>query len=138
MHTERQSAALRPLEDVAPRPALDAVLRGLRSRCPACGEGPLFASNLKTHDYCPSCGEELHHHRADDLPAYLNIFVTGHVVVGAMMMVMALEILGMWTLTAATIAVGLVAAIALMRPLKGMVVGLQWALRMHGFGGDES
>ena len=56
MHTERQSAALRPLEDVAPRPALDAVLRGLRSRCPACGEGPLFASNLKTHDYCPSCG----------------------------------------------------------------------------------
>lgn len=138
MHTERQSAALRSLEDVAPRPALDAVLRGLRSRCPACGEGPLFAKNLKTHDHCPSCGEELHHHRADDLPAYLNIFVTGHVVVGAMMMVMALEILGMWTLTAATIAVGLVAAIALMRPLKGMVVGLQWALRMHGFGGDES
>jgi uncharacterized protein (DUF983 family) len=28
-------------------------------------------------------------------------------------------------------------ALALLRPVKGAVVGLQWALYMHGFGGEE-
>ena len=36
-----------------------------------------------------------------------------------------------------TMAVSILAAWALMQPLKGMVVGTQWALRMHGFGGHD-
>ena len=34
----------------------------------------------------------------------------------------------------------LLMSLALMRPLKGAVIGLQWAVRMHGFGGapDEA
>ena len=27
---------------------------------------------------CPVCGEEFHHHRADDGPAYLTILIVGH------------------------------------------------------------
>jgi len=30
----------------------------------------------------------------------------------------------------------LVASLALLQPVKGTVVGLQWALRMHGFDGN--
>src|SRR5690606_36421697 len=55
----------------APRDWLLAIKRGLRGRCPNCGEGRIFRSFLKVSDSCPVCGEALHHHRADDLPAYL-------------------------------------------------------------------
>ena len=33
---------------------------------------------LKVRDECAVCGEELHHHRADDGPAYLTILLVGH------------------------------------------------------------
>ena len=45
-----------------------AIMRGLRGHCPRCGEGRLFRAFLKPVDRCESCGEELHHQRADDLP----------------------------------------------------------------------
>ncbi|GIL03081.1 MAG: hypothetical protein BroJett030_29800 [Alphaproteobacteria bacterium] len=119
------------------RPVVRSVLRGARGTCPACGRGALFSRLLTTVPACPACGEELHHHRADDLPAYLNILVTGHVVVGTMMVAMTFELLPLWTLTALTVALAVTAAFALMRPLKGMVVAAQWALGMHGFGGHD-
>jgi uncharacterized protein (DUF983 family) len=30
-----------------------------------------------------------------------------------------------------------ISALALLRPIKGAVIGLQWAYYMHGFGGEE-
>ncbi|MEC9342871.1 MAG: DUF983 domain-containing protein [Pseudomonadota bacterium] len=120
------------------RPVLPAVIRGARCRCPACGEGRLFDRMLAVEPECQSCGEVLRHHRADDLPAYLNILLTGHIVVGATMPLMMLTDLSMWTQTSLTALVAVTSAALSMRPLKGMVVGAQWAMRMHGFGGDES
>jgi len=67
-----------------PRPARDvwqAMLRGFSQRCPKCGKGTLFHSYLKVNDACGVCGEELHHQRADDFPAYLVIVIVGHLVV---------------------------------------------------------
>ena len=87
--------------------------------------------------HCPACGEALHHHRADDLPPYLNILLTGHVVVGTMLFVMTLEVVPMGWLMAATLVLTLATSVALMRPLKGAVVAAQWAMAMHGFGGDK-
>ncbi len=55
-----------------------AMWRGFRNRCPHCGEGRLFHRFLKVRHSCEACGTELHHHRADDLPPYLVIFVVGH------------------------------------------------------------
>ena len=45
-----------------------AVWRGMRLRCPHCGEGRMFRAYLKVNDHCPVCGEDLSHHRADDAP----------------------------------------------------------------------
>lgn len=111
--------------------------RGAAGKCPACGKGRLFGRFVATERECSSCGEELHHHRADDLPAYLNIFITGHVVIGAMMLVMDSTVLPLWVLTGGTAAISVAAAVLLMRPLKGAVVGAQWAMQMHGFGGHD-
>ena len=57
-----------------------ALLNGLRQRCPQCGEGKLFRSYLKVSEACPACGEALHHHRADDMPAYLTVLIVAHLI----------------------------------------------------------
>src|SRR6185295_20311827 len=45
------------MREVQPRPsALQALRRGLRHRCPRCGEGPLFAGWNRLYDECPVCG----------------------------------------------------------------------------------
>jgi uncharacterized protein (DUF983 family) len=119
------------------RSLMSAMMGGLRGRCPHCGEGRLFASFLKTVDRCECCGTEMHHHRADDLPAYLVVVIVGHIVVGAFMGVEATSTLSTWQHLAIWVPVTIGSALALLRPVKGAVVGLQWALYMHGFGGEE-
>lgn len=110
-----------------------AMWRGFRGKCPHCGEGRLFARFLKVADRCAGCDEELFHHRADDFPAYLVIIVVGHVVVP---IILALEIaysppvalqLAIW------LPVTLFSSLALLQPVKGAIVGLQWQTGMHGF-----
>jgi len=118
------------------RPLWTAMARGFAGRCPHCGQGRLFGSYVKTVNACAHCGEEIHHHRADDLPAYLVVVIVGHVVVGAFMGVEATSSLSTWQHLAIWVPLTIVLALALLRPLKGAVVGLQWALHMHGFGGE--
>jgi len=118
------------------RNTMQAMWRGFLGKCPHCGEGRLFRSFLKTVDACEVCGEEMHHHRADDLPAYLVVVIVGHVVVGAFMGAEQMFDLALWQhLTIwGLLTVGM--ALALLQPVKGATVGLQWALYMHGFGGE--
>jgi uncharacterized protein (DUF983 family) len=118
------------------RSLMQAMGRGLICRCPHCGEGRLFRSFVKTVDACEVCGEEIHHHRADDLPAYLVIVILGHFIVGAFMGVEATSTLSTWQHLAIWIPLTIILAVAMLRPIKGAVVGLQWALYMHGFGGE--
>ena len=78
--------AFAPRADAPPkRDAWLAIRRGFMGRCPACGEGRIFGRYLKVNAACPQCGEELHHHRADDAPPYATIFIVGHIV-GSLML----------------------------------------------------
>lgn len=111
----------------------DTVMKGFRGYCPACGQGRMFRAYLKVADQCPHCSEELHHHRADDFPAYLVIIITGHILVPIVLAVetvfappMALSI-PLWLTVATTM------CMSLLQPVKGAVVALQWHLGMHGF-----
>jgi uncharacterized protein (DUF983 family) len=119
------------------RPLWDAVMRGARGRCPHCGEGRLFRSFVKTVDRCEHCGEEIHHHRADDLPAYLVIVIVGHITLGGFLAVEVMAELPMWVHMVVWVPLTIILALALLRPVKGAIVGLQWALYMHGFGGED-
>src|SRR6188508_2636841 len=67
--------------DPSHRDCWQALLRGWRGTCPHCGQGRMFRAFLKVADHCPSCGEALHHHRADDAAAYFVILIVGHIVV---------------------------------------------------------
>jgi uncharacterized protein (DUF983 family) len=124
----------------APRDGWLAIKRGLGSHCPACGQGRMFRALLKVNDHCPACGEALHHHRADDFPAYLNIVLVGHIVVPLVLAVETAFAPPYWVHGAIWLPLTLALAFGLMHPIKGAVVAWQWAMRMHGFdpAGDKN
>lgn len=124
--------------EAAPRDRWTAIKRGLACRCPACGQGKLFSSFLTVAPECTECGTAFHHHRADDLPAYITILIVGHVVVAGMVVVATEFDLPETPQMIFWPSLGLAMALALIRPVKGAVIGLQWALRMHGFGGIQA
>ncbi|MBN9252581.1 MAG: DUF983 domain-containing protein, partial [Mesorhizobium sp.] len=80
---------------------------------------------------------DLHHHRSDDLPAYLVIVVVGHVVLGGFMAIEMTSTWSMWQHLAVWVPLTLIMALGLLQPIKGAVIGLQWANYMHGFGGED-
>ncbi|WP_274424514.1 DUF983 domain-containing protein [Chelativorans sp. YIM 93263] len=119
------------------RPVFEAMQRGFLGSCPHCGQGRLFRAYLKTVESCSGCDEEMHHHRADDLPAYLVIAIVGHIVVAGFMAVEVATAWPSWLHLSIWVPITIIMSLALIGPIKGAVVGLQWALRMHGFGGEK-
>ncbi|HEX4262364.1 MAG TPA: DUF983 domain-containing protein [Acetobacteraceae bacterium] len=101
--------------------------RGLRGRCPACGEGRLFAGFLAVTPECARCKAPLGRLRADDAPPYFTIFITGHLVIP---MVFYLGESSLSFVAQGLIALPLTAAIAvgLLRPVKGATVGVMLRL----------
>lgn len=117
-----------------PRHLMKAILNGLRLRCPHCGEGHLLHSFLKVNDHCEVCGEEFHHHRADDFPPYISILIVGHVIVGLMLhLELAYQDVAPWVYVVTMIPAAVILPIIILPSIKGAVVGYQWAARMHGF-----
>jgi uncharacterized protein (DUF983 family) len=112
------------------------IKRGFRGRCPRCGEGKLFRAFLKVDNNCSVCDLDFTPHRADDLPAYLVIVIVGHIVVPTALWIETDYSPPVWLQLAIYLPFTLVASLALLQPVKGAVVGMQWALRMHGF--DEN
>jgi uncharacterized protein (DUF983 family) len=116
------------------RPTAQAMWKGFRCRCPHCGEGKLFRAFLKPVDACERCGERMDGHRSDDLPPYVTIMIVGHVIVPIILAVeMSTNPWPMWIYFAVFLPLTLLGTIALMQPVKGAIIGLQWGLRLHGF-----
>jgi uncharacterized protein (DUF983 family) len=117
----------------AKRDVWSAMKRGFRGRCPRCGEGKLFRAFLKVDDHCSVCGQDFTPHRADDLPAYLVIVIVGHIMVPLALMIETNYAPAVALQLAIYLPATLIASLLLLQPVKGTVVGVQWALRMHGF-----
>src|ERR1700722_17518004 len=117
-----------------PRNAWAALKLGLRGRCPACGKGKILSGYLMVNSCCPVCGEEFFHHRADDFPPYITIFVVGHILGGLMFAVdetwpdLPIQYHFMiWP------ALCIALSLFLLPKFKSGLIAYQWALRMHGF-----
>ena len=94
---------------------------GLRGKCPACGKGHMFRAFLKVADRCDACGEELHHHRADDFPAYLVIVIVGHLVVPLILHVELVYEPAYWVHALLWLPLTLALSLLLIQPMKGAV-----------------
>jgi len=127
-----------PIDGADERPMRPAMFRGWRRKCPNCGSGPMLSGYLKVRDTCPDCGEPLYHHRADDGPAYLTILFVGHIM-APLILIAFVNYRPAPIVLASIFTVGCVAlSLYLLPRLKGVIVAIQWAKRMHGFGEETA
>ena len=93
----------------------------------------MMQSYLRVRHACPVCGEELHHHRADDAPPYFTIFIIGHILVPLALIVERVWEPEMYLHMLLWMPLAIIMTLLMLPAVKGAVLGLQWALRMHGF-----
>ncbi|MEM6669430.1 MAG: DUF983 domain-containing protein [Pseudomonadota bacterium] len=115
------------------RPLLPALRRGFRGRCPRCGEGAVFQRYLAFHDACSACDQDFSGHQSDDMPPWLTILVTGHVLAPLILFVELELSPPVWVSYALWPSLVLVMSFLLLPRIKGAVLAFQWAKRMHGF-----
>ena len=120
------------------RALMPAIKRGLLGQCPHCGEGKLFRAYVKPVDNCSVCAQDFTAQRADDLPAYLVIFLVGHITVGGFMATEMLTEWPGWMHLALWVPATIILSLILLQPIKGGVIALQWANYMHGFGSEDT
>jgi uncharacterized protein (DUF983 family) len=109
-----------------------ALMRGLKHRCPNCGEGPLYRAYLKVVDACPACGHELGQYRADDGPAYFTILLVGHLVVAPMLAIYFFWKGPIAVILPLTLVLLAVITLSVLPRVKGVLVGLLYSLGATG------
>lgn len=119
---------------VSERPLWPAMRRGWARRCPNCGTGRMMDGYLAIHAACPTCGEDLHHHRADDGPAYMTILIVGHLLAPLLLVVFTHYRPEPLVLLALFCGGSVVLTLYLLPRIKGAFVAMQWAKRLYGFG----
>lgn len=129
-----------PIADADPpaeRSWVGALARGLSRKCPRCGKGRLFDGYIRVAKVCEACGLDLSGHRADDAPPYLTVLIVGHVAIPAALAVKQLLDPPLALQFAFWLPVVCAGAFWLLPLMKGGLVGIQWANRMHGFSRDQ-
>lgn len=122
----------------AKRSWVSAMGRGARKVCPECGKGRLFSGYIASAKACSECGLDLSGHRADDAPPYLTVMIVGHAVIPLALAVRQLFEPPLWLQFSIWLPVILAATFWLLPVIKGALIGLQWANRMHGFAGPDA
>lgn len=111
----------------------------LGCRCPACGKGALFrgwtlAGALSVRDRCKICGLDLHEHDSGDGPASLVMFPLGAILVGLALWVEFRFNPPIWVHFVLWPIVGIILAVAMMRPLKAALIAVQYRHRAREMG----
>ena len=101
-----------------------AIMRGLKGRCPACGETKLFRGYLTVVDVCANCAAPLGSARADDAPPYFTILIVAHIVITGMVLVEHLYAPSELVQAAIWLPVTTLLCLGLLRPIKGATVGV--------------
>jgi uncharacterized protein (DUF983 family) len=102
---------------------------GLLCRCPACGKGPLYSGFLTIAPRCRVCGEDLAACEQGDGPAVFVILILGFVITGAALMVEVTFTPPFWLHVALWPPLILGGALAMLRPLKGVMVAAHFRHR---------
>ncbi len=113
-------------EDKARHPPQPLISTGLRGRCPRCGEGRLFDGFVKLAPRCESCGLDFSFADSADGPAVFAILIVGFVVAGAALLTEVAYSPPIWLHFALWMPLVLVLCLGAMRPLKGLLVALQY------------
>ena len=108
-----------------------ALLRSLRGTCPRCGGAPLFSKWLKPVETCGHCAHDWSVQQADDFPAYIGIFLVGHLLAPVVIAMIGSYGMSAWLTLAIILPVAVVMLLVMLQPTKGAVIAFLW---WHGIG----
>ena len=107
-------------------PAVAPVSAALAGRCPHCGKGRLFRGFLDVAERCTVCGLDYGFADAGDGPAVFVSFAALIVVVALALVIDAAYEPPTWVLMLILLPLVLVLCLGLLRPTKGLMLGLQY------------
>jgi len=102
------------------------IARGLRGRCPRCGEGKLFQGFLTLCPRCERCGLDFAFADAGDGPAVFVILLGGAIVVFAALITEVAYQPPYWLHAMLWLPLVLIVTLAPLRPIKGLLIALQY------------
>lgn len=109
------------------RAAVSPFAAGLSCRCPRCGKGKLFSGFLDLAPSCDKCGLDYSFADAGDGPAVFVILFAGFIVVALAFWVEVTYEPPLWVHALLWIPTTVVVCLGLLRPLKGVLVALQYS-----------
>jgi uncharacterized protein (DUF983 family) len=114
------------MPDTDPRGAPSPIPTGLLCRCPRCGKGALFSGFLTLAPRCEVCGLDTRFADTGDGPSFFASFLGGFLtlLVGVYAQIVYSPD---WWVYALLLIVGMVATVLMIRPMKGVLVALQYA-----------
>jgi uncharacterized protein (DUF983 family) len=99
---------------------------GLRGRCPRCGEGHLFTGFLTVKPRCSACGLDFAFADSGDGPAVFVILFAGFLICAMALVVEVRYSPPFWVHAVIFGPLVLVVCLGLLRPMKGLMVALQY------------
>jgi len=110
-------------DDHAPQPPYST---GLAGRCPRCGQGKLFSQFITVAPRCSVCNLDFSFADAGDGPAVFVMLFAGFLVVGIALWTELTYEPPIWVNLAIFLPLTLIVCIGLLRPLKGLLIALQY------------
>ena len=108
------------------------MLRGLRQKCPCCGEAPIYRAYLKPVDACGSCGTLLAEMRTDDIAPYFTILIVGHIIAPFLLFLESNYAPPVWVHLSIWPALILALTLLGLPRVKGAALAVMWHLGMKG------
>ena len=102
------------------------IARGLRGRCPRCGDGHLFQGFLTVRPRCEKCGLDYSFADAGDGPAVFVILIGGAIVVFAALMTEVVYQPPYWLHAVLWLPLILIVTLLPLRMVKGLLIALQY------------
>lgn len=99
---------------------------GLAGRCPRCGEGALFEGFLTIRPACSACGLDYSFADSGDGPAVFVILIAGFIISGIALAVELRYEPPFWLHAVIFGPLILIVCLGLLRPMKGLMVALQY------------
>ncbi|WP_150526173.1 DUF983 domain-containing protein [Roseibium sediminis] len=114
------------MEDKALFPPVNPVYSALKGQCPNCGQGRLFKGFLTIAPGCQACGQKFDFADSGDGPAVFVIMIVGFVIVGLVLWLELSYEPPIWVHMVLWLPLTAILAAAVLRPLKGLMIGLQF------------
>ncbi len=122
---------------MTPKAGVNPFLAALAGHCPNCGEGPLFEGFLRVATRCEACGFDLARADSGDGPAVFVIIIAGFLVAFAALYTEVAYHPPIWVHLVIWLPLTVIVCLALLRPIKGLMLAAQFANAASEAGRDD-